>query len=399
MNVCRIAWLPILALTLAACGTVDSVKESLLGDDDPAAEAAKAALAPAELVDFEPSISVRELWSTSIGSGTSDRYLKLHPVQAAGRLFAAEFDGDVIAISPNNGKHLWSVDTDTAITGGPGAGDGLVVVGSKDGEITALDAARGVILWRAQVTSEVLAEPVVAAGVVVVRSADGKVFGLDAGDGSRRWSYDRLVPTLSLRGYSAPVVDGDRVMIGFDNGRVVALDLVAGTPIWEVSVSVPRGRTDLDRIIDIDGDLTVADGVLYVASYQGRLAALDVNDGRPLWGRDLSSYSGVAYDTEHVYVSDDQGAVWAIDRTDGSAIWKQEALRNRHLSAPAVVGDYLVLGDLDGYVHWLRLSDGGFAARERADSSPVIAAPLIIDNAALVYTSGGDISAYRQEGL
>jgi outer membrane protein assembly factor BamB len=399
----KLAWPALLLLfTLAGCGAVDTVKDgfsSLVGsEDDPneaEAEAIKKRLEPVDLVDFDASLTVTEQWSVAVGSGTDDHYLKLHPVEADGRVYAAEFDGDVIGFTLGGGKQLWSTDTDTAVTGGPGVGDGIVVVGSKDGEVTALASDRGVVLWRAQVTSEVLAEPVASSGVVVVRCADGKVFGLDASDGSRRWSYDRLVPTLSLRGYSAPVVSGDLVMIGFDNGRIVALDLLAGKPVWEANVAVPRGRTDLDRIVDIDGDLTVADGVLYVVSYQGRLAAIDISTGEGLWGRDLSSYSGVAVSSDRVYVSDDAGGVWCMDRLDGSAIWKQEGLANRQTSAPAVVGDYIVVGDYEGYVHWLNASDGSFAARERADSSPVIAAPLVVGDQILVYTAGGDISSYR----
>ncbi|HAZ61872.1 MAG TPA: outer membrane protein assembly factor BamB [Gammaproteobacteria bacterium] len=388
---------------LAGCGTVDSITRGVTGlfdDEEQTPEAAAATKAarklaqPAELGEFLITHRPRELWSASVGGGTDGRYLRLRPVLDHGRVFAAEFDGDVFALTLEGGRRLWSMDTQTHVTGGPGVGEGLVVVGSRDGEITALSADQGAVLWRAQVTSEVLAEPAVGLGVVVVRSADGKVFGLDAGDGRRRWSYDRIVPTLSLRGSSAPVIAGSIVMIGFDNGRLVGLDLLEGTSLWEANVGVPRGRTDLERMVDIDGDLTVADGTLYVASFQGSLGAYDVDTGEVQWTREISSYSGVAVGRDHVFVSDDAGAVWAIDRSNGEVIWKQEGLRNRSTSAPAVVGEHVVVGDFEGYVHWLDVSTGEFAARERADSSPVITAPLVVEDLLLVYTAGGDVTAY-----
>lgn len=391
------------ALALTGCGTVDSLTRGVTGlfsDDEQTPEAAAAAkearkrTEPTELGEFLITHRIEERWSSSVGGGTDNRFLRLHPVLDHGRVFAAEFDGDVFAFTLDGGRRLWSFDTDTAITGGPGARDGLVVVGSRDGEVTALSADTGVVLWRAQVTSEVLSEPAIALGVVVVRSGDGRVFGLDARDGRRRWSYDRIVPTLSLRGTSAPVIEGSIVMVGFDNGRVVGLDLLEGAALWEANVGVPRGRTDLERIVDIDGDLTVADGALYVASYQGSLGAFDVDTGQARWTREISSYSGVAVASELVLVTDDTGVVWGIDRSNGEAIWKQEGLRNRRTSAPAVVGEHAVVGDLEGYVHWLDLSTGEFAARDRADSSPIIAAPLAVDDTVLVYTSGGDITAY-----
>jgi outer membrane protein assembly factor BamB len=405
---CRALALLASALALAGCGTVDSLTRGVTGlfSDDPeqtpeqidAAKEARRLAAPAKLGEFLITYRTREYWSASVGAGTDGRYLRLRPVLDRGRIFAAEFDGDVFALALDGGRRLWSMDTQTDITGGPGAAEGLVVVGSRDGEITALSADKGAVLWRAQVTSEVLSEPAIGLGVVVVRSADGKVFGLDASDGRQRWSYDRIVPTLSLRGTSAPVIEGSTVMIGFDNGRVVALDLLEGAALWEANVGVPRGRTDLERIVDIDGDLTVADGTLYVASFQGSLGAYDVATGQVQWTREISSYSGVAVGPDHVFVSDDSGLVWAIDRGSGEAIWKQEGLRNRSTSAPAVVGEHVVVGDFDGYVHWLDITTGEFAARERADSSAVITAPLVVDDTVLVYTSGGDITAYGPAG-
>ena len=347
--------------------------------------------APAELEDFEPSVEIDRLWSRQAASGAGPS-LELRPAVAGGRVFTAGRDGDVAAYDAGTGERLWETDVETPVSGGTGAGPGVVVVGSSDGDVVALDGAGGEVAWRARVSSEVLSAPAVSERVVVVRTIDGKLFGLDAANGERLWVYDRAVPALTLRGTSSPVIAQDTVVAGFDSGRLVAVSLDRGQLLWESQVATQAGRTELERLADIDADPIVVDGVVYAIAFQGRLAAFDLRTGRLLWQRDMSSHAGVGAGRRLLYVTDDESHVWALDRDTGASLWRQGKLERRRVTRPVEFAGYVVVADFEGHVHWLNIEDGSFAARVRAGGG-VTAFPVATEAAVYVFDTSGELTA------
>ena len=349
---------------------------------------------PTPLVDVDQKIAISELWKKDVGDGYDKQYLKLIPVYANEKIFVAENSGEILAIDRITGKQVWSQNTKTRITGGPGAGHNLVTVGTGKAEVITLAADSGEILWTARVTSEVLAAPQIAGNIILARTIDGKIFGLNAEDGKRLWVYERSVPALTLRGSSAPVVSGDYIIAGFDDGRLAAIELQTGKPVWETRIALGSGRSELERMVDINAEPVIMDDVIYAASFQGRVAALNLRSGRILWTREVSSYAGLCVDSNAVYITDDDSAVWALDRKTGVSIWKQENLLARAVTAPATIGQMVVVGDLEGYLHWMDKSTGEFIARNKISSKKIIAPPISVDNVLYSYASDGTLAAY-----
>lgn len=378
--ICALTW-------LSACAVGDYVADLLEGEAN--------IEPPAPLTEIETTLEIETRWSTTVGRGVEKQFLKLTPVAAGDLIFTADRKGEVSAVNAQTGKLVWEQDTEQPISGGPGVGEGAVLLGTSEAEVLALSQEDGHLVWKSAVTSEVLAAPRAAEGVAVARTVDGKLFGIDASDGQRLWVYDRQVPALTLRGTSAPVLVNGLAVTGFDNGSLVALELKTGKPVWEALVAQPRGRSDLERMVDIDAEPLVIDGTLYVAAFQRGVAAMTLESGQISWERDVSSYAGIAADPGNVYVSDDQGHVWALDRYTGSSVWKQEKLHARALSAPATIGDYVVVGDFEGYLHWMRRDDGEIVARVRVDKSRIIAAPFVEHDTLFAYSSDGTLGAYR----
>lgn len=383
----RIVTSLLLVSSITACSTVS---EYFAGTDnsDP----------PSPLVDITQSVKIRTLWEASIGSGSEKFRLKLVPTVDNGRIYAADHGGLVRAYDASNGQLIWERETKAPITGGPGSGESLVLVGTSDAEVIALDADNGSIKWRSHVSSEVLSVPRAARGVVVVRTIDGKLFGLNAEDGKRLWLYDRTVPVLTLRGTSSPVIFQDAVINGFSNGKLVTTALKDGNLIWESTIAHPRGRSELERMVDIDADPIISGGVIYVVTFQGFIAVVELQSGRVLWTREMSSNTGIAIDDKYMYVSDAKSHIWAFDRTNGRGLWKQDKLYARKTSAPASVGNYVVVGDLDGYLHWMSRDDGSFVARVRADSSAIVAQPVVVGNTIYVLSQSGKLAAMQAGG-
>jgi outer membrane protein assembly factor BamB len=350
---------------------------------------------PAELTRIDASVRVDRLWKKSVGRGERRLAIAQTPVIGDGRVHVANTQGDVMALTADSGREVWRIRTGLRLTGGPGLGEATLVVGSLDGEVIAMNPETGSERWRARVSSEVITRPAIGRGVAVVRSIDGRVFGFNITDGSRRWVYDRGLPSLTLRGNAPPVIAGAVVYIGYDSGDVVALGVEDGVQQWEQRIAEPEGRTELERMVDVDGELVVTPGELYASSYKGQVVAMDPASGRPLWNRDLVVFTGVALAGDQLLVSDRGGTVWALDRRSGAALWRQDGLANRWLTTPAVHGDHAVVGDLEGYVHWLRLSDGQFAARERPSRDPIRGTPQVVDGVAYVLSTDGELSAFR----
>ncbi|HEY7839979.1 MAG TPA: outer membrane protein assembly factor BamB, partial [Gammaproteobacteria bacterium] len=366
------------ALLCAGCaGVSDSVTRFMGGKDNTEP--------PSPLVEFQSKLNVIELWSASVGGGTAEQYLKLVPALSTQRLYVADSDGRVEALDATNGTRLWSTDVDERITGGPGVGENAVLVGTGEGGVIALDSETGRRLWRATVSSEVLSPPLKSEGIVIVRTNDGKVFALDGAKGTQMWIYDRTVPALTLRGTSSPVIVRGVVIAGFDAGRLAALDLRTGRLLWEVSVATARGRSELERMVDIDSDPLIVDDVIYVTTFQGQLAAVQLDGGRILWSRDISSYAGFTADESYIYLTDDNSNVWTFDRYSGATHWRQELLHARAATGPASIGNFTVVGDLEGYLHWMHKSDGSFVARTRLSSRRIIVQPLVAGKVLYAY--------------
>jgi outer membrane protein assembly factor BamB len=357
------------------------------GDEDPGD--------PAELVDFEPRIKVGKVWSTSIGDGMGKQGLAMAPVFSSGTIFAADYKGVLAAIDAETGNKKWQLKTDLPFSGGPGVDANIVVMGTIDGNVIAFDRNNGGQLWSAAVSSEVLTPPAVADGVAVVRSIDGRVFGLDADTGNRLWIHDHSVPLLTLRGNASLLVRAGVVFVGYDDGTVVTLRLDDGSQIWSQSIVSPEGRTELERIADIGQQMVIVASDLIVSSYKNRLASLAADSGRLLWFKDISSSTGVQVDRINLAISDKNGDLWLLDRRNGSTLWKLDQLTNRGLTRPAFYGDYVVVGDKLGYLHWIDSESGAFVARVREGRKGFASAPLSVGTTLYVLNNDGSLVAYR----
>jgi len=367
---------------------------------------------PANLVPLHAEIRIKRVWRRSVGKGLGKKYLRIEPAILANRIYAADAYGLVNAYDRFKGKRLWSTRIGrpekkkrlaffskrdySFVTGAVGVGRGKVVLGTTRAEVIALDAADGHELWRSSVSSEVLNKPVVGDQLVFVQTSDGQLSGLELDTGVRRWSYDSQVPILTLRGTSAPVVHEGVVYAGFATGKIVAFKEASGELLWEQWVMLPQGRSDLERIVDVDGIPLVAGSLIFAASYQGRVKALQRQNGRPRWERDTSSFLNLAQGYGQVYVIDDKDHISALDQGTGEVVWEQPGLHLRRLSSPAVFSNYLVTADEEGYVHVLAQSDGRFMGRRKLGDgvrSPIITA----DGIFYVLDDGGELTAFTIE--
>ena len=368
---------------------------------------------PAELTSIEAEVDVERVWSASIGDGLGKKYLELSPAVLADRVFAADAYGLVEARDRFDGKRLWRVHVGAPeadsffdftsrrdpsfVMGGVGAGEGLVLLGTARAEVIALSAVDGTELWRTKVSSEVVSPPVASGDLVFAQTTDGRLLALDRETGAQRWSFDTQVPILTLRGSATPVVDGAMVYAGFATGKVHAFRAATGEPVWEQRVMLPQGRSELDRIVDVDGTPIISGPVLYAASYQGRLKALRVADGNELWERDVSSYLDLAAGYGQVYVVDDHDVIHAIDQSTAEVVWEQRALYRRGLSSPVVFSSYLIVTDAEGYLHVLAQSDGRLVGRRKVDGDGVRSRTAAADEMLYCLGNGGKLVAYRIE--
>jgi outer membrane protein assembly factor BamB len=382
MKTLRFLW-PLILLLLAGCSAF-SAKDNT----DP----------PAELVDLESQLKIRTLWSDSF-EGSEGALLKIVPALDGDRLFIAEPSGEITALEAATGKKLWSVDLDVPVSGGPGVRGGLLAIGTQEAELIVLDANDGTERWRKQVSSEVLSVPAIGRGEVICRTIDGRISAFSSDSGELRWVYDRKVPVLTLRGDSSPILHDTQVLVGFANGKLVALSTDSGAPNWEALITAPTGRTELERVVDIDAELKLVEGTVYAAAYHGELAAVSEVSGVVLWRREISTHAGLDADWRQLYVTDEDDHLWSLDATNGATLWQQKALHARRLSAPAMVDGYLVVGDYDGYLHWLSQYDGKLLARKRVGGDAIRVKPLVRDGIVYVFADGGTLSALRAEPI
>lgn len=347
---------------------------------------------PAELVKFKPEVKAKVAWKAS--AGDSEPYL-FTPALWEGDYFIAGTEGGVRRLDGRNGRRKWSVSLKDPLSGGVEAGDGFVFVGTARGEVLALDAATGKLKWRANAASEVLSAPVLSDSIVVVRSGDGRIAGFDVADGTRKWEYLPVnPPALIIRNpFRVRIVDGV-VYAGLAGGRMVALRLSNGSLVWEAAVSQPKGETELERVTDVLSTPVVEGGQACAVSFQGRIACFDAARGALSWARNASSPGGLAASATAFFFVDETGSVHAVDRTSGASLWKLDQFSYRSPGAPAVVGRYVVVGDFEGYLHFLSQDDGRVVGRLSTDGSAISMAPMVVgENNLAAQTTEGHLYA------
>ncbi|MEX2327808.1 MAG: outer membrane protein assembly factor BamB [Pseudomonadales bacterium] len=373
------------------------------GDDDE--------VRPAELTRIDAEVQLHKVWDRKLGPGANDRASQLIPAIAGSRVFAASASGKIMAMEVDSGRVIWEKhlrdfypDEDRAtafgeksdlITGGVGAGGDLLVVGSFAGEIVAMNQSDGSLVFRARTTSEVLAPPQVDRDIVIAQSIDGKVTAFDALDGTRRWIYSTSVPSLTLRGTSTPILESDVVIVGFSNGRIAVLDRKRGLAGIDRRVAASQGKSDLERLVDIDGRMVLIPPNLYVASYQGNLASIDLTSGNENWNMPASSTVGLGEGFGNIYLAHADGKLSAINPQRGSLVWEIDGLKHRQLTTPVTLRSYIAVGDFEGYVHLIAQSDGRFVGRERV-ARDALRAPFVIDGSRVyVQSSDGRLATYE----
>lgn len=355
--------------------------------------ASKKELKPQALEKITAEVQLKKEWSTSIGAGQGKLWNTLTPAVDGDRLYVTDITGRVSALDRFTGKAVWTRKLKLNVSGGVGVGADMVLLGTLNGDVIALDANTGEDLWRSKVTSEVLAAPATNGDVVVVQTQDDRLIALEASSGAQRWIYESTPAVLTLRGTGAPLVTDYVAYAGLSTGKVIAVDTQRGLPIWEQRVAVASGRTELERMVDIDGGLLLSGNTLYVTTYQGRVAGLDAQSGQIFWQRDASSYVGAAEGFGNAYISLADGVIESIDERSSTAMWSNKSLLRRQLSAPAVFSSYIAVGDLEGYLHVLSQVDGRFVARTRLDSKGLRVQPLVVGGWMYVYGNGGKLSA------
>src|ERR1700722_12592633 len=353
---------------------------------------------PATLVkNFKSTLPVKKIWSEGVGGGKKQIKLRLGlgPAIDNGLVFAASDKGEVLAVALDTGRHVWVKKLKMPISAGPAAGFGIVVAGSSKGAVIALDGATGRQLWRSQINSELLSAPAVSEKVVVIRSVDGRLHGLDMHSGKSLWSVEQQVPRLSLRGTAIPVVAKEAAISGFDNGKVMAVSLITGDTLWDTALASPHGRTELDRLVDIDSAVRVVGDNVFAAGFQGRTAMLALDSGQIWWGHDMSSYRGLAVDADNLYVTQSDGIVVALRQRDGSELGRNQKLKLRRLSTPVLTSTAVAVADFQGYVHWLDKATGELVARERVAKERITNSPVAAGDTVVVLTDGGKLAAFR----
>jgi outer membrane protein assembly factor BamB len=354
-------------------------------------------LLPTPLVTFKAQVKLDKQWSANVGSGIGETYVKLTPVIDGSTIYAADAKGVIAAFNRNTGKRQWSVSLKEPLSGGVGAGYGLVFVGTSSGHLVALSQEDGRQLWRVAVSSEILSAAKTNASSVVVQTLDENVYGFDHTTGVQLWKYESSAATLSLRGTSSPIITSEVAIVGLGNGQIIALNPATGTLLWKRRAGIPEGRSEFERMSDVDGDLLLAGDILYATSFQGFVVALSASTGRPLWRRKLSSFHGPDEGLGNLYVSDANDQLHALSQNGDKEAWVQKALLNRRITAPITFTNYVAVADGEGYLHILSQRDGSFVAREKIDKDGVSASLLVKGKILYVYGNSGKLVALTVE--
>jgi len=348
---------------------------------------------PAALVEFKSSMTVRTAWSSSVGD--SGIYV-FSPALSDGGLFLASADGTVARLDAVTGKAVWRINAGMPLTAGVGIDLQTVVVAGEKGEVLAFDHD-GKLRWKAQATSEILSSPAVGQGLVIVRSGDDRISAFDEDSGEKKWSIQRTSPPLTLRITPGIAIEGTAAFVALPGGKLLAIALNNGAPVWEATVGEPRGATELERVTDTAGMPIVSGSDICAVAYQGRVACFDVSSGEPRWAKKLSSEVGIGIDEHSVYAADDAGGVNAFARDTGTSVWRNKTLAYRRLTAPVPFNRAVLVGDVEGYVHFLSREDGAMLARTAIGSSPIVGTPLVVGSNVIIQTQSGAVVALTTE--
>lgn len=380
----------LLSSSLVACSSND--------DEDPS-------LKVAELTEINEAFQVKVLWDASVGDGVSHYFSRIKPIVAYNKTISASRMGDVIAFDQATGKKLWQIDlsdinnerrfwdsrVSALVAGGPIAGMSKVFLGTENGKIFALEAETGELVWQGDVKGEIITPPAIDDGILVVNSASGILKAFNADTGEELWQVQQDVPALTLRGISAPVIASGGVLLGTGKGDVSVYILDKGQQGWATEIGEPTGSTELERVIDVDAAPVVFGDKIYAISSRGNLAAIDLKSGRILWKRQFSSYRQISVHRNDIYITNNRGHVYAINRNNGIERWSNLSLANRGVTGPVVVDDYIVVGDFEGYLHWLNQETGEIVARHHVDSSGIHSTPTVVDNILYTQSRDGDL--------
>lgn len=349
---------------------------------------------------FDPQTA----WSTSVGDGIGDFYSNLHPAFLDGTVYAADRHGIVKAMNIADGKEVWSVDLSektgwlsrnrpALLSGGVTVAGAHAYIGSEKAQIYALNTADGTIAWQTRVAGEALSRPVVSDGLVLVHTSNGILQALNESDGAVKWTVNLDMPSLSLRGESAPTSAYGAAIVGGDNGRVSAVLMQQGQMIWQQRISQATGATEIDRLSDVDTTPVVVNGVVYALAYNGNLTALDLRSGQIMWKRELGSVNDFIVDGGRIYLVDQNDRLLALNTEGGVTLWTQSDLLHRNLTAPALYNGYLVVGDSEGYMHWINTDDGRFVAQQKVDGSGFLTEPVVANDKLLIQAKDGTLYA------
>ncbi|MDQ7090640.1 MAG: outer membrane protein assembly factor BamB [Methylococcales bacterium] len=384
------------SLMLPACASlsnlsdaVQSLGSSILGNNSESEP-------PAPLTEYDIEVELDVIWKESIGVGKDKKYLKLNIALSSDNIFVADREGLVQARSASNGDLLWESTTSYSFSAGPGLGIDNLILGTSNAEVVAFNRSSGEELWKTTVSSEVLAVPVISKGVVIIRTTDGRIIALNETDGLQLWSFEKNVPALTIRGTGKPLVLDNQVIAGYANGKLLSLDLKTGKNNWETTLAIPSGRSEVERLVDLDSDPVESDGVVYISSYNGGTTAVSIDNGNPLWrNEDLSAYTGLTISRRYIFLSDAKSDVWELEKRNGGTLWKQEALHYRSLTSPIAYDNYVVVGDYDGYVHWLSRTDGRLLNRIKIADAAIDSNPVVVNDIIYIYAKDGTLAALR----
>ncbi|NKB97452.1 MAG: outer membrane protein assembly factor BamB [Pseudomonadales bacterium] len=370
---------------------------------------------PAELVKFDAEFEFKRVWKGSVGEGLGKKYLRLVPGVVADRVIAVDGYGVIESRDRFSGKRLWRTQVDkikkgffgrfnfvdrsdqSFISGGVGVGEGLALLGTTEGQVIAIDIATGEERWRAELRSEVLSTPAADDGYVFAQTIDGRIVAMNVSDGEQAWTYDNQVPILTLRGTSSPVVQDGIVYSGFANGKILAFRAENGEPIWEHRVILPEGRSELQRMVDVDSRPIVTQNQVFAAAYHGRVKSVSRRDGSPRWEQDISTFLDLARGYSQIYVVDEDDVISAIDENSGEVVWTQESFRLRKLSAPIAFSNYLIVGDEQGYLHIIAQRDGRLLGRRKVDGKGIRSNMVVADATVFVQGNSGSLHALEIE--
>jgi len=378
----RVSLMMVFGLVLASCSTINEV---FSGKDN--------AYPPAELTAFTPQAALQTVWTSDHGKGSDHAFVSLYPVIYENQIISIDREGYLAAYDRYKGNRIWEKKLDKVITGGLTVADNIIFVSSDDAHLYALSATNGDELWKKRLSSISLSRTAVNDSMVFSRTIDGKLYALDKRNGEKRWIYDIDVPVLTFRGNSSPVTAGnDLVFTGFDSGKLVAIAAQSGLQVWEATVSVATGRTDIERLVDIDGDPVLIGEQVFAISMNGHVSAINVYNGQINWTRKISSFVSMGYDQRNIYITDDQDNLWAVGQANGDIVWKQDKLKHRRLTTPVILGKFILTADFEGYLHVLSTRDGEIGARIQLDTAGYLLPPLLLSEDIYVYGSGGKLN-------